>query len=395
VFVFLLAGLYDRQTIVFQVRMTEQILFAQAVNIGLAAIFFFLIPYFGVTPKTVLAIYLVISSALILIWRIALYQRLPTLRRDDAILIGGGEEARQLVQEFARWSRYPLAFVDVIDTATVPPAAVEERLREALQRSPDISTIVADTADPVTISTLPVLYDVAFRSHRFAMTDMSDLYQDVFERVPLSRLRYDWILSRLGRPVLYDLVKRLIDILGGGIGCVLLAVAFPFIAVAVKLEGGGPVIIAQDRVGRHLRPIRIFKFRSMTGSDRGDEAVKTRQRVTRVGRLMRRVHLDETPQFWNVLRGDLSLVGPRPELPALVQHYAERIPYYHARHLVKPGMTGWARVRHRLDPHHGTDVAETKSKLAYDLYYLSRRSLVFDAYIILRTISEVVTARGK
>ena len=116
--------------------------------------------------------------------------------------------------------------------------------------------------------------------------------------------------------------------------------------------------------------------------------------VTRVGRWLRILRIDELPQLFNVLTGDLSLVGPRPEVPTLAEHYSARIPYYNARYLIQPGLTGWAQLRHDHHPHHGTDVVATKEKLSYDLYYLKHRSLWLDLYIILQTIRVVVTARG-
>jgi lipopolysaccharide/colanic/teichoic acid biosynthesis glycosyltransferase len=173
-------------------------------------------------------------------------------------------------------------------------------------------------------------------------------------------------------------------------------IIYPFVALAIKLEDGGNVFITQERVGRYQKPIHIVKFRTMSGNDNGvyDASGKSTLRVTRVGKWLRLLRIDELPQLWNVVSGALSLVGPRPELPALAAQYNARIPYYNARYLVSPGLTGWAQIRHDRDPHHGADVAETKMKLSYDLYYLKRRSLVLDIFIMLQTVRIVFTARG-
>jgi lipopolysaccharide/colanic/teichoic acid biosynthesis glycosyltransferase len=168
----------------------------------------------------------------------------------------------------------------------------------------------------------------------------------------------------------------------------------PFVAVAIKREGGGPVFIIQERVGQYNRPIRIIKFRSMTGNDTGESALNSSLRVTKVGSFLRRTRIDELPQLWNVLRGDYSLIGPRPELPALVAEYAEKIPYYNARHLLKPGLSGWAQIYHREHPHHGIDIAETQNKLSYDLYYVKNRSLLLDLQIGLKTIRTILSRSG-
>jgi lipopolysaccharide/colanic/teichoic acid biosynthesis glycosyltransferase len=134
----------------------------------------------------------------------------------------------------------------------------------------------------------------------------------------------------------------------------------------------------------------------MSGNDNGvyDVTGKTTLKVTRVGKWLRLLRIDELPQLWNVVSGELSLVGPRPELPALAAQYSARIPYYNARYLVNPGLTGWAQIRHDRDPHHGADITETKTKLSYDLYYLKRRSLLLDLFIMMQTVRIVFTARG-
>jgi lipopolysaccharide/colanic/teichoic acid biosynthesis glycosyltransferase len=136
------------------------------------------------------------------------------------------------------------------------------------------------------------------------------------------------------------------------------------------------------------------KFRSMTGADSGSEVLKSKLRVTPLGKMIRRTRIDELPQLWNVFKGDLSLIGPRPEFPALVEEYRKHIPYYHLRHLVKPGLSGWAQLYHDNHPHHGSDVEATREKLSYDLYYLTHRSLTLDATIALKTVKKLLTRSG-
>jgi lipopolysaccharide/colanic/teichoic acid biosynthesis glycosyltransferase len=166
--------------------------------------------------------------------------------------------------------------------------------------------------------------------------------------------------------------------------------------LAIKMDDGGDIFVRLPRVGRHQKEIMIIKFRSMTGNDAGDYGSegKSRLKVTRVGTWLRIFRIDELPQIWNIIKGDLSIVGPRPETPALAAHYSARIPYYNARYLATPGLTGWAQLKHDRHPHHGTDVYETKEKLSYDLYYFRHRSLLLDVFVILQTIRIVLTARG-
>jgi lipopolysaccharide/colanic/teichoic acid biosynthesis glycosyltransferase len=150
-------------------------------------------------------------------------------------------------------------------------------------------------------------------------------------------------------------------------------------------------------VGRNNKVINIYKFRSMTSNDQGEygQGGKTSLRVTKLGAILRKSRLDEFPQIWNVLKGDISLIGPRPELPALVKHYGEEVPYYNIRHLIKPGLSGWAQIYHDGHSHHGVDTEETKNKLSYDLYYIKNRSFLLDIKIALRTVKTLASIAGR
>jgi len=167
----------------------------------------------------------------------------------------------------------------------------------------------------------------------------------------------------------------------------------PFIALAVRLSSPGPILFRQTRVGRRGRPFTIFKFRTMAQNAEAKGAVwaaKNDPRVTSLGRFMRKTRLDEIPQLWNVLHGDMAFVGPRPERPEFVQWLTNEIPYYELRHIIRPGITGWAQVRYQ----YGASLEETKQKLEYDLYYVKHLSLGLDLLIMFETIKTVVLRRG-
>jgi len=393
--IFFLAGLYGKYTKLFRSRLFPTILYTQIINVALAALFFFFIPLFGIAPKTVLLIYLLVSSLLIVGWRVVLFPRLRRGRRLKGVLLGAGPDARALAEEIGADARYPFRFEYVVDTSQTPSHEVIQHACRIAEED-DIAFLVVDVSDQALQAALPILYDAAFHKHRFVMVNMMDLYQEIFDRVPLSLVRYEWVLENSSSTPAYDILKRAIDIAVSFLGGVLSLVLYPFIMLAIKMDDGGDVFIKQERVGRFQKPMYIYKFRSMTGNDGGkyDQTGKSTLSVTRVGKILRVLRLDEIPQLWNVLIGDLSIVGPRPEFPALAEHYNARIPYYNARYLVTPGLTGWAQIFHDRHPHHGTDVAATKEKLAYDLYYFFRRSLLLDIYIILQTIRIVLTARG-
>lgn len=394
-FVFFLAGLYGKHTKIFRSRLLPTILYTQTINVTLAAIFFFFIPFFGIAPKTVLLIYLVVSSLLIVIWRVLLFPRVRNGRKLKGVLIASGADAQALAEEVGGDARYPFVFEYVVDTAHTPSHEVIQHACRVAEED-NISFLVVDVTDAAIQTALPILYDAAFHKQRFVMVNLMDLYQEVFDRVPLSLVRYEWVLGNASVSPVYDFMKRGIDVCGalvvGGISLLL----YPFIILAIKMDDGGDIFITQERVGRFQKPIRIVKFRSMSGNDSGNYGTngKTTLQVTRVGKILRAMRLDELPQLWNVLKGDLSIVGPRPEFPMLAEHYNARIPYYNARYLVTPGLTGWAQILHDRHPHHGTDVAATKEKLSYDLYYYRERSFLLDLYIIFQTVRIVLTARG-
>jgi lipopolysaccharide/colanic/teichoic acid biosynthesis glycosyltransferase len=393
--VFFLAGLYGRHTRLFRSRLSTTLFSAQIINVLLAALFFFFLPLFGLAPKTILFLYLLVSFGLIYLWRVRIFPRVHHPRKLRGVLIASGPDAEKLAEEIASDVRYPFAFDYRIDSLKTPSHEVIQHACRVAEQD-GVSFLVVDLSDKAIAAALPIIYNAAFKKHRFALIDVAELYQEVFERVPLSLIQYEWVLANLSASRTYDVLKRSIDIVGGMCIGFISLVLYPFVALAIKLDDGGPVFIVQERVGRFEEPIRVFKFRSMTGNDKGEYGAegKTKLSVTRVGKWLRLLRIDELPQVWNMLRGELSLVGPRPELPALAAGYSSKIPYYNARYLVAPGLTGWAQIRHDRDPHHGADIAETKEKLSYDLYYLRHRSLLLDFFIILQTIRIIFTARG-
>lgn len=392
--VFFLAGLYGRHTRLFRSRLAATILYTQAINMAIAALFFFAIPVFGLAPKTILLLYLIVSFVCIFAWRVAVFPHVKSAKRLKGVLIASGPDAKALADEISGDSRYPFSFEYVIDTKETPSHEVIQRACRVAED--DVSFLVVDFSDRAVSAALPIIYDAAFHKRRFALLDAEDVYQEVFEREPLSLITYEWVLAHISSSRVYDTMKRGIDIFAGlCIGLVSL-VFYPFVIAAIKLEDGGPVFVTLPRVGRYQRQIDIVKFRSMTGNDAGDYGAsgKSQLRVTRVGKWIRAFRIDELPQVWNILKGDLSFVGPRPETPTLAAQYNARIPYYNARYLIAPGLMGWAQLKHDRHPHHGLAVEETKEKLSYDLFYLKHRSLFLDFFIMLQTVRVVLTARG-
>lgn len=396
ILVFFIAGLYDRHTVLFKQHLTELIIKTLIVNVILAALFFFLIPYFGITPKTILFIYLIISWLLVLLWRLFLATRMGVREPEHALLISEGKEADELFVEINGNIRYGLHFTHRIHpTKLASMNNIEQELRIIIAQG-NITTIVADTRNEKTHVVLPVLYTLLYEEKNFVFLDTLRLYEQIFRRIPLSMLDHTWFLEHLTtRPrIMYNIFHRATDIIGAiilGIPTILLV---PFVALAIYLEDKGPLTSIQVRVGRYGEPLRLIKFRTMRFNDGGVWNTDMKNEVTRVGGFLRTWRIDELPQLWNVLAGSYSLIGPRPEFAQAVASYTQAIPYYPTRNLITPGLSGWAQIYHEGHPHHGVDIEETKNKLSHDLYYLKNRSLVLDIEIALKTIRTLVSRSG-
>jgi exopolysaccharide biosynthesis polyprenyl glycosylphosphotransferase len=231
------------------------------------------------------------------------------------------------------------------------------------------------------------------------ITRMPVMYEELLGRVPIRLLEADWILRSFvdeARVSGFFIVgKRLLDILGGLIGSLIVLLLLPFITLAIVLDDGRPIFYSQTRSGRGGHLYSIIKFRTMRNDAEADGqpqwAKEDDERATRIGRILRRTHLDELPQFFNVLRGEMSLVGPRAERPELVELFQKHVPFYRARLMVKPGITGWAQINYG----YASTIDETIVKLEYDLYYIKHRNLLMDIMIILRTPATMLGLRGR
>jgi lipopolysaccharide/colanic/teichoic acid biosynthesis glycosyltransferase len=389
VLVYFIAGLYESRSIILARRaLSATLLVAQTVNMVIAALFFFLVPLFGIAPKTLLVIYLAVSFLLVLYWRAVLFPLLGLQKTEDAILVGSGPEISDLARTMNLAHRAPVRIGRVIPAET---PGLSGAILEAIEGT-GARVIVADFADARVSEAFPQVYNLITRGVRFV--DALPVYEELFGRIPLSVLNERWLARNISRysQTYYDAFKRLFDIAVAVPALCLSLIFYPFIMLAIKLEDGGEAVISMPRVGEGGRVFNFYKFRSMTGNDHGryGGGGASKLEVTRVGRFIRASRLDELPQLWNLLRGDLSLIGPRPELPALVKLYEEEIPYYGVRHLIKPGISGWAQLYHHADPHHKAAVEDTRDKLSYDLYYLKHRSLLLDAVIAMKTVRRLL-----
>jgi exopolysaccharide biosynthesis polyprenyl glycosylphosphotransferase len=308
--------------------------------------------------------------------------------------LGAGEEAARVVRSFENREPHGVQLVGFVGNhshAVVPILGELDELSDIVRRY-DIDAIVL-TASRQRLPLLEHLLDV---DHTPAVLELSDLYERAFGCVPVEEINAAWFIEALTlhRRLQNSPARRMVDIAVSALAAVALAPVMAIVALAIKLDTPGPVFYRQVRVGEGGRRFTIIKFRSMrtdaesTGAPQW--AAESDPRITRVGRFIRRCRIDELPQLWNVARGEMALVGPRPERPELVAEIARQLPFYEPRHLVRPGITGWAQV---YAPY-AASVEETLEKLSYDLYYVKHQSFATDAGIMLSTLGVMAGGRG-
>jgi lipopolysaccharide/colanic/teichoic acid biosynthesis glycosyltransferase len=314
--------------------------------------------------------------------------------RDRVVIVGDRTEAETLRAELGLNPERPAVLVDVLSPQFVEDQAPGDRalVRSVLENR---GTVVAldrvAQADHEIVAQAAALHESGVR-----VRSVSLFYEEWLGKLPLAELERVSLMFDIGElhRARYGRVKRITDIAIALPGCVVLAALVPIVGIGNLVGNRGPLIYRQDRVGKNGRTFRILKFRTMRPdrTDLVDEwTTEADPRITPFGGLLRRMHLDEMPQVVNILRGDLSLVGPRPEQPHYVAELVTKIPFYELRHLVRPGLTGWAQVKYG----YAGNESDALEKLQYDFYYLRHQRLALDARIAGRTLRSVVGRKGR
>jgi len=378
-------------------------------NAAIVGLIGYMIVYFGSDaklPRRGVAGFLVAVSVLTPLWRL-IYIRVFTAPQfiHRVLLIGGGETGKIIMKLVKSAWPPPYFLIGIIDD---DPQKISTEIEgySVLGGSDSLLEKISEQ----NISDLIVAISGQMRGQMFqALLDAQELgieitrmpvaYEEMLGRVPIRYLEADWILrsfvdlARVNH--FYEVLKRLMDILGGLVGVAIMLLSFPFVGLAIMLDSGFPILYSQIRSGRGGQPYKIFKYRTMRQNAEANGqpqwAEESDPRATRIGRILRKTHLDELPQFINVLRGEMSLVGPRAERPELVSWFQQHVPFYRARLLVKPGITGWAQVNYG----YASTIEETIVKLEYDLFYIQRRNIWLDIVIILRTPAMMLGLRGR
>lgn len=385
ILIFYIGGLYNPRSFKSGEEFSRAFRAALLINSALAVGFFYLVPFFGIAPKTNLFAFIALFGLADYWIRSRLGQWLATAGfKNRLLIIGGGESSVILIEriknnpqtgyEIGLWKKdlktqeyndlFRLIAANKINTVVIP-----HDLKKELSRPELIYRLMSSGVN---------------------VAEFSLIYEAVFQKVPLNDLEEGWLLGKIApEHRFFDASKRLFDIF---LALLISAVLWPlgiliavFIHFASSRTDRGPIIYRQKRLGKNAKEFTIYKFRTMRPNAEINGAVWAKsddERITPLGKILRRTHLDEIPQLYNIIKGDLSFVGPRPERPEFIKDLKIKIPYYNIRHLVNPGITGWAQINYR----YGASAEDALEKLQYDLYYIKNRSFLLDLAIIVKTI---------
>ena len=389
--VFYIAGLYGLNLARNNLAFYSTLFRGLAINAGLAIAFFYFIPYFGITPKTNLFFNLLIFTVLVSLWR-QVYNSLLKSKAllNNLLIIGQTKETKQMLDWLKAHPQIGYRLSQELKPADIQtPFDVLE-----IAHQKNIKTIIT-AIDPHQDSHLAEsLYQCLPLKINFS--DFSNFYEKIMGKVPLSSIGEIWFLENLteSQKNFYETAKRILDMLGALVFGLISLIFYPLIALIIKIDSRGPVFYKQKRIGQDGRIFTVIKFRTMIEEAEKDGAQWANHedhRITRVGRFLRKTRLDELPQLWNIFVDQMSFIGPRPERIEFVKQLEKQIPYYQMRHIIKPGLTGWAQVNFR----YGASVKDSIEKLQYELYYIKHRSFILDLSIILKTIKIVLKGGGR
>ena len=353
--------------------------------------------------RGVTLISLPLALLLMVVWRLSIHWFLGHPELGERILIvGSGEFAVEIAKETLQRKDAGYRVVGFVDN---DPALVGKSLINpkvigltselaSLVRRENIDRLVVAIGDRRGQFPTQELLKLSL-SGDVTIEESASFYERLTGRVLLDMIRPSWLIfsSRGRRARINEIARSAMHRLIALVGAILSLPIAILTAIMIKLESRGPVLYKQERVGKNGRPFRLMKFRSMRTDAEKDGPVWAKtddERMTRVGRVIRKIRVDEIPQFWNILCGDMNFVGPRPERPHFVAQLAQEIPYYEQRHLIAPGLTGWAQINYP----YGASIEDAKQKLQYDLYYMKNQNLALDATIMFETIKTILFGKG-
>lgn len=389
---YFIGTLYEVPSITTTISRIKIILRLHVVALLFGFAVFYIFPV-GLTPKVTLIIFLVIYTLLQLAWRVYISHRMRTKKKKRALLIGQGVIFNELKEAVNSNPQSVINFVEHIEVNSPLLTGSTLDSLQAVLKENDISLLVLDVKSDKTSALLPYFYNLV--GDGVLIYDVHKMYEDVFRRMSLSSVGYFWFFENVTMDMrIYEIIKRGIDITVSILVAVVWLMLHPFVAFLIKREDGGAVFLSnQTRIGRHGKPIKLIKYRTMSADDGGVwlKEKGNKNKVTKIGYFLRKSRIDELPQVINVLRGDISLIGPRPDIVDLGNKMAGEIPFYMIRYSVQPGLSGWAQTLQEKPPQ---SVEETRIRLMYDLFYIKNRSLLLDIIILLRTVRTILMRQG-
>ena len=373
VLILYIAGLYEIEKFISVSALRNRVI-KTMITAGVLAVFlFYIMPSTNVTPKTNLIIDVILISFALWAWRKLIFKRAVRTSKIKTFFTGNDDETISFKKFIEK--RPQLGYKTIEDISQAELIIVSEQSKKNDE-------------------TLGSLYKMIKTGK--TIIDFDKFYESITGKIPVSMIGKAWFLENFVEinKQAFEKFKYYFDVLFALILFVPYLIILPFIALSIKTNSKGPVFYKQSRVGKNGRIFEIIKFRSMifNAEKDGVQWAKERDnRVTAIGKILRKTRIDELPQLWNVIKGEISIIGPRPERPEFVKELAKEIPHYSMRHLVKPGLSGWAQINFP----YGASTEDSTQKLQYDLYYIKNRSLVLDVTIFLKTIMVVLSREGR
>ena len=390
IFVLYITNLYDFGFLRNNLEFYSNLFRATAVASAISFIFFYLIPVFSITPKTNLVIFIGLFSGVIIASRTLFNKANAGGFKKPLLIVGVNNQSLELAKFVEENPQLGYELKYLMDLAKEGIKNVDQIIKQER-----INTVVIS---PETYQA-PQIIDTFYRSleNRVTFKNLSSFYEQLTNKVPLGAINQIWFLENLseGSKKMYEEMKRFFDIVFAVIFGIIILPFIPLIALTIKAGSSGSVLYRQRRVGKNGKNFEIIKFRTMrTDAEKETGAVWAQEddpRTTHLGRILRKTRIDELPQLWNILKGEMSFVGPRAERPEFHEKLKKEVPFYEERYIINPGLSGWAQINY----HYGSSVNDAAYKLQYDLYYIKNRSLILDLGIILKTINIALRQAGR
>jgi len=377
--IFYIADLYDIHRLKNNIALMRLFTISLLVSFIVAIIAFYLIPFFGITPKTILFLFFVIFGLLDFSFRYLYNKIIKKYGEVQSLLIISTTKTAKTLVDYLNTN--PQVGYNLISIPSEAGAA--EKLSGFLSSNTPPQGIILPTHLSPENEINKILY--SHLSKDFYATTVNDFYETVFRKIPIEELNESWFIKNVARRSLYEKLKHPFEFVAALILFIILLPLSILIALLITITSPGPVIYKQKRVGKGGKEFTLYKFRTMRkNAEKGGAqwAKENDSRVIPFGKFLRHTHLDELPQLMNILKGDISFIGPRPERSEFVEQLRKEIPFYDIRHLSKPGITGWAQINYR----YGASIEDAYNKLEYDIFYTKNRSFILDVAIILKTL---------